>query len=177
MSARLLHSRTARSGPRRLSVNTRTRATDRHPPPVWAAGSGSSRTAPRTLPTRGSASERTLTSGFRSRPFSSLPGTLRPHVPSMCPEEGQRLGARVTSPASQRGLPPCRASIRTQVRVVETAAEVLEPSTVTTDEALAAGQLGGDPGVMGCVESVGRAVEAWHLSSRLFPAGSRMNTA
>jgi hypothetical protein len=41
------------------------------------------------------------------------------------------------------------------------------------------GQLGceGLAGVMGCVESVGRAVEAWHLSSRLFPAGSRMNTA
>jgi hypothetical protein len=32
-------------------------------------------------------------------------------------------------------------------------------------------------GVMGCVEGVGRAVETWHLSSRLFPAGSRMNTA
>src|ERR1035438_4456676 len=32
-------------------------------------------------------------------------------------------------------------------------------------------------GAMGCVESVGRAVEAWHLSSRLFPAGSRMKTA
>jgi len=43
----------------------------------------------------------------------------------------------------------------------------------------ALGQLGceGLAGVMGCVESVGRAVEAWHLSSRLFPAGSRMNTA
>jgi NAD(P)H dehydrogenase (quinone) len=27
------------------------------------------------------------------------------------------------------------------------------------------------------VESVGCPVEAWHLSSRLFPAGSRMNTA
>jgi hypothetical protein len=41
------------------------------------------------------------------------------------------------------------------------------------------GQLGceGLAGVMGYVESVGRAVEAWHLSSRLFPAGSRMNTA
>ena len=32
-------------------------------------------------------------------------------------------------------------------------------------------------GVMRYVESVGRPVEAWHLSSRLFPAGSRMNTA
>jgi hypothetical protein len=41
------------------------------------------------------------------------------------------------------------------------------------------GQLGceGHVGVMGCVESVGRAVEAWHLTSKLFPAGSRMNTA
>jgi hypothetical protein len=28
----------------------------------------------------------TLALGFRSRSFSSLPGTLRPHVPSMCPE-------------------------------------------------------------------------------------------
>jgi hypothetical protein len=40
------------------------------------------------------------------------------------------------------------------------------------------GQLGCEGlAVMGCVESAGRAVEAWHLSSRLFPAGSRMNTA
>ena len=41
------------------------------------------------------------------------------------------------------------------------------------------GQLGceGLAGVMGCVESVGRAIETRHLSSRLFPAGSRMNTA
>ncbi len=67
---------------------------------VWSAVAGSRRTALHIEATRCFARDEPLTLGFCSRSFSSLSGTLRPHVPSMCPPglwSHARNAAQVTS--------------------------------------------------------------------------------